>query len=753
MQSVTPVIKDLVLIGGGHSHVSVLKSFGMQPLPGVRLTLISRDTLTPYSGMLPGVIAGHYTVDQAHIDLAPLTRFAGARFFRASVVGIDPAARKVLLEDRPPVPYDVLSINSGSTPSTAGVQGADEFVVPVKPISRFLAHWEDLRERIAARAGPTSITVIGGGAGSVELVLAMRYALLESQPKAPPNRDLSFSLLTANEDILATYPRAVARRFRRILAERGVQVHTAARIVEVRNGVAFDDKRREFTADEFLWVTHAGAPSWLAEAGLALDEQGFLLIDDELRSVSDPTIFGAGDVATMQNHRRPKAGVFAVRQGGPLAYNLRQSLLGHRLRRYRPQRQFLTLISGGDQYAVASRGAWSAEGAWTWRWKDWIDRRFMRRFQELPEMSEQPEQPVPPELLSPEMEELTDDPMRCGGCGAKVGADVLTEALRDLEPLPRDDVIVGLNAPDDAALVAVPPDKLSVLTVDAFRPMILDPYVFGQITANHCLGDVYAMGGEPQSALTIATLPVWPQDKLIDELRQMLLGALDVFRSAETALVGGHTSEGTEISLGFSITGLIAKDQVLHKATLQAGDALILTKAVGTGTILAADMRARAQGQWVDAALASMLLSNQQAGRILRAHHASACTDVTGFGLVGHVLEMLAGSSLGATLDLSRLPTLAGAVESLAAGIASSLQPKNERFSRRLEADDSAQQNARFPLLYDPQTAGGLLAGIAHANANACIAELRAHGYAAAAVIGDIHPAADQARQIRIVTS
>jgi len=390
-------------------------------------------------------------------------------------------------------------------------------------------------------------------------------------------------------------------------------------------------------------------------------------------------------------------------------------------------------------------------------------------------MDERPEQSVPNELLSPEHEDLFGDAMRCGGCGAKVGADVLTEALRDLQVLPRDDVIVGLSEPDDAALVSIPTDKLLVLSVDAFRPMILDPFVFGQITANHCLGDIYAMGAEPQSAMTIATLPVWPEEKLIDELRQMLLGALDVFAESGTALVGGHTSEGAEISLGFSVTGLVERERVLHKATLRAGDVLILTKAIGTGTILAADMRAEARGRWVDAALESMLLSNYEAGGVLRAHAASACTDITGFGLAGHVLEMLGGSKLGATLDLASfglaghvlemlggsklgatldlasIPTLDGALQSLAAGITSSLQPKNERLARRIDNVDAVRQHACFPLLFDPQTAGGLLAGVPRENSDACLEDLRQHGYREATVIGDVHLAENLQRPVRIV--
>ena len=226
MQSATPVIKDLILIGGGHSHISVLKSFGMRPIPGVRLTLISRDTNTPYSGMLPGLVAGHYSFAEAHIDLAPLTRFANARFLRDSVIGIDPDSRTISLQHRPPINYDLLSINSGSTPSTDIVKGADEFVIPVKPISEFLAHWQNLRERLAARTEPTTIGVVGGGAGSVELILAIQHALVASEES--PEQPIRYELLTADDDILTTHLPAVARRFRRILGDRGIRIHTGA---------------------------------------------------------------------------------------------------------------------------------------------------------------------------------------------------------------------------------------------------------------------------------------------------------------------------------------------------------------------------------------------------------------------------------------------------------------------------------------------------------------------------------------------
>ena len=746
MQIGIPVIKDLVLIGGGHSHVAVLKAFGMRPLAGVRITLISQDTQTIYSGMLPGLIAGHYSIDQAHIDLAPLARFAGARFIRAKAIGIDHQARTVNLEGRPPVSYDILSINSGSLPSTGAVVGAEGVVIPVKPINQFLVYWQQLLQRVEVLSGKARIAVIGGGAGTVELALSAQYALNNLWKAA-----FSIDILTADPEILVGYHSKVGKRFRRILTERGINIHVDSRVIDVEKGFLRTISGREFEFEEILWVTQAGPPSWLANSGLGVDGEGFLLVDDHLQSVSHPDIFGAGDAATMVSHPRPKSGVFAVRQGAPLARNLRSFLLKRSLSRYKPQRHYLSLIGTGTKYAVGARAFWSAEGSWVWSWKDWIDRHWMRQYQVLPEMNEGlVAEQVPEQLIEPEVKDQLDDSMRCGGCGAKVGADILAAALSDITAVPRDDVIVGLNHPDDAALISIPEGKLSVLSVDFFRPIVNDPFIFGKIAANHCLNDIFAMGAEAQSAMTIVTLPVWPEQKLIHELKQMLAGAQEIFFAEGVALVGGHTAEGLELSLGFSVTGLAERNKVLHKATMQAGDVLILTKPLGTGTIFAADMRAKAKGRWVDNTIASMLQSNRAAGNCLHAYDANACTDVTGFGLIGHLLEMLDRSSLTATLNLDALPVLDGAVETSGLGILSSLHSKNELLARRLNAGEARDQHPGFPMLFDPQTAGGLLASISNAQASICIERLRELGYASASVIGSVRPRANNEQPIII---
>jgi selenide,water dikinase len=379
-----PILRDIVLVGGGHSHVGVIKSFGLQPMPGVRLTVICTDVHTPYSGMLPGYVAGHYDYDEVHIDLNRLAVFAGAHFYRDEVIGLDRANRKVLCRNRPPVPYDVLSINTGSTPQLHDVPGASQNAIAVKPITRFNDRWLALLDRVQKHVGTTTVAVVGAGAGGVELLLAMQFRLRNELRALGRNPDdLTFHLFTNNANILPTHNARVRRTFDAVLAARGVRVHRNAAVTQVSAGRLQTSSGEWVDADEMVWVTRAGGAAWLQDTGLALDADGFIQVTDTLQTVTDSNIFAAGDIAAMVNYPLEKAGVFAVRQGPPLAHNLRLSVQGAALKPYRPQRRWLALISTGDQYAVASRGWLSFAGVWVWRWKDWIDRSFMRKFQDL----------------------------------------------------------------------------------------------------------------------------------------------------------------------------------------------------------------------------------------------------------------------------------------------------------------------------------------------------------------------------------
>jgi selenide,water dikinase len=270
-------------------------------------------------------------------------------------------------------------------------------------------------------------------------------------------------------------------------------------------------------------------------------------------------------------------------------------------------------------------------------------------------------------------------------------------------------------------------------TVDFFRAMVDDPYLFGRIAATHALGDIYAMGGMPESALAIATLPTARPAIVEHDLFHMLRGGLDVLEAAGAVLVGGHSAEGAEVALGFAVTGRPRPGKLLRKGGLRPGDRLILTKPLGTGVILAADARGLASSRIIEGALATMTQSAGPAVSVLLAHRATACTDVTGFGLLGHLLEMLRASEMDAALDPEMIPALDGAISLLARGITSSLHADNVAAMAALGGTPSLSDTIAA-LMIDPQTAGGLLAGVPADRARACLAELRGRGYRAAEI-------------------
>lgn len=716
-----PIRRDLVLVGGGHSHVFVLKGFGMRPIPGVRLTLVCRDVHTPYSGMLPGLIAGHYTHDEAHIDLRKLARFAGARFVEDEVQGLDVGAKQIRFADRPPMGYDVVSINIGSTPARGGVPGVDEYATAVKPISKLVARWERLVERVLAADGAMRIGVVGAGAAGVEVTLAMQYRLDALLGERGCERRPDYFLFGSAPEPLPTHNRSVQKRFRRVLGERAIETRLGQRVAAVdERGVRLENGE-EVALDAVLWTTQASTQGWMREAGLSVDEHGFVRVSDSLESVSHGQVFAAGDCAAMVNYPREKAGVFAVRQGPPLTRNLRRSLLGEPLEAFAPQKEFLSLVSTGDQYAVGSRSVFTVQGEWVWRWKDKIDRKFMDKFsKDLPEMQA--------EVLDPLAEHGDAALMRCQGCGSKVAADVLSRVLEKIEPLARDGVILGLEAPDDAAAIDVPEGKSLVQTTDFFPAIVDDPYVFGKIAAQHALSDLYAMGAEPHSALVTAVTPFASESKCEQTLYPLLAGANEVLREAGAALIGGHSSEGEGMALGLTVNGLGAPEELVRKQGARVGDRLILTKPLGTGVLFAAEMRGEAQGRWISGAIESMLVSNGPAAHVLREHGVRAMTDVTGFGLAGHLLELL--GDLSARVDEEKLPLLEGAREMLEAGIASSLDPANRKRAEGIEGLSG--------IWSDPQTSGGLLAAVPTEKAAETTAALREAGCDHAAVIGEV---------------
>ena len=731
-----PVAKNLVLVGGGHSHALVLRMLAMEPLAGVQITVVSDVAHAPYSGMLPGLIAGFYSYDEAHIDLRRLCQFAGARFVLAECNGIDPANRRVSLKGRSPLAFDVLSINTGSTPRMENVPGADTFAVGSKPVPEFLRVWDRIVAEAETSDSVQRIAIVGGGAGGVELAVNMKQRL-------GPRADVA--LVHRSAEILETHNAKVRTIFTALLRELGITLHLNESVFEVQERKLLCSSGIVVDADHLLWVTSASPAKWIKKSGLETNEEGFMLVSRTLQSLSHPFVFGAGDAATIKGSPRPKSGVFAVRMAKPLLHNLRCHLNGEPLRKYRPQREFLSLIGTGAREAVASRRFLAMRSRAMWQLKDWIDRRFMRKFEDLPAMPGMGDEPPSAEVahgdsLADELSELRRrSQMRCLGCAAKVGSSILVDALDRLRSEGADSPALALlDHAEDAAVFPVPVGMELVQTVDYLPALMDDPFLFGRIATLHCFSDIFAMGAQPHSALATALVPFAADAVAGESLFQLLSGVVDALEETGAALYGGHTAEGNLLALGLTCNGFAAPGATMEKATPAPGHALILTKAVGTGTLFAAEMRLKARGRWIDSAVGSMSASNLEASRILKAHNASACTDVTGFGLAGHLLEMLKPLRRVARLDIEAVPLLEGAIQTASAGILSSLHRQNSRAMHGLDTPPKIAEHPVYPLLFDPQTSGGLLAAVPADRVTACIESLRDAGYSTAVPVGSI---------------
>lgn len=696
MTPTLPLTRDIVLIGGGHTHALVLRMWAMDPLPGARLTVIDPGPTVAYSGMLPGFVAGHYSRDQLDIDLVRLARIAGARVIMGRAQGLDRAARTVCVEDHLPVAYDIGSIDIGIHSSMENLAGFADAAIAAKPLGPFAARWQAFRDN------PGPVAMIGGGIAGAELAMAMAHNLRHRGTPQPVH-------LIDRGPILGEFAARPRARLLAALEDEGVTLHpdtdvTAITATSVRTAAGAEIPAR--------FVTGAAGPrpyGWLASTGLDL-HAGFVTVGPTLQS-TDPAVFAAGDCAHLGFAPRPKAGVYAVRAAPVLFHNLRVAAAETgRMRRFRPQRDYLKLVSLGGRRAFAEKGGRSLSGALMWRWKDHIDRKFMRQFRDLAPMT-------PPPLPRPRAAglEALATPM-CAGCGAKIGKSALTGVLATLPAPARADI---RPLPGDDAALLMTGEARQVLTTDHLRTLTPDPVLMTRIALIHALGDIWAMGAEPQAAVAQVTLPRMAPDLQRRSMHEILTTAHGLLRAAGADLVGGHSSMGDELVVGFSITGLCARDPITL-AGARPGDALILTKPIGSGTVLAAEMAGQARGDDVVACWQAMTRPQGAAARALAG--ARAMTDVTGFGLAGHLWGICEASGVAARIDLAALPLLPGAEALAEAGVRSTLWADNRGAVPLVSGPDGA----RMALLFDPQTAGGLLAAVA--DPAAVLAALRAAG-------------------------
>jgi selenide,water dikinase len=618
-------------------------------------------------------------------------------FVLAEISGLDLERQELLLEGRPGIRFDRLSLDLGAV--TASDPGGGR---PVKPLEPCLAWLGNLPPGAPIR-------IRGGGQAAVEVALAL--AARGYQPE-----------LLLRGERLNLGSRAANRAGERLLA---------AASIPVQRQVPGD-------APADLACTGSRAPAWLAASGLPVDAaSGRVLTEPSLQVLGHPGLFASGDCGLIASDPRPAAGVWAVRAAPTLAANLQRSLEQpeRRLSPWRPQARALQLLGDGGTrsgrpQALALWGPLAlGPSPWLWIWKERIDRGFMQRFDALPPMAAG----------------AASEPMACRGCAAKLAASPLASALARLSGSP-----ANPPQPEDAALVATTAGgELLLQSVDGFPALVDDPWLNARLTTLHACSDLWACGARLTSVQALVTVPEAGARLQEELLLQSLAGVRSVLDPLGASLIGGHTLEGRDgagLALALTVNGTVAPQHFWPKGPLQPGDLLLLSRPIGTGVLFAAAMAGAAEASWLDGALALMQQSQAELVAILRAHGCRACTDITGFGLLGHLGEMVATAgpgiaSAGVELDGSAIPALAGSLELLEQGHASSLAPSNASALAlldgpiQLKAPPSAAQLA---LLIDPQTCGPLLAALPNEQAPAALAAMQAAGFAQAAVIGRV---------------
>ncbi len=677
--------KHIVLIGVGHTNAHIVRQWGMNPIPDTDLTCVSDFPIATYSGMMPAVLAQQISPSEMQIDLVRLCASVGARLICGKVTGVDHDRNEVHLEDRPPLAFDALSIGMGSIPTTQGVEIQGNSLIKIKPMQTFL-------DRLAAkihdwqRSNESSclkIAIVGSGVAGVEISLCLKAFLAKHT-----DRPIQQRIVTRSEQILPDVADAMRAKAIAKLRSRQTQITTGQSVVAVADRYITLADGSSIETDIVIWATGASAPDALGRFGLPTDNRGFLTTDATLRSTSGKPCFAVGDSGTIVGESLAKAGVYAVRQGPILWQNLHRLLSNRELKRYRPQRSFLKLLNCGDGSAIAQWKGISFAGSVAMRLKHRIDSKFMQMYR-------------PPAM---DIGGEIDVQMQCRGCGCKLGADPLANAI----------AMIGGDGIEleDASLVGETNEAKLLASTDFFTMPFDDAYLSGRVAALHSASDIIASGGLPTHALATVVLADGDVETQQRTLADFLSGARREFEPMGARIVGGHTIVGPRMEAGFTVIGSTAGD-MLRKRNLQVGDVICVTKPLGIGVLLAAHMQAAClAAEYLDV-VDTMLAAQHGYVAVANAFELTAMTDVTGFGLAGHLVEMLQESNVSAELSLDRIPMIQGAQRVLHAGIRSTLAPENRRFGRWITVDDKLRDEAAYQVLFDPQTCGGLLFGIA----------------------------------------
>lgn len=688
--------KRLVLIGAGNAHLLVLKKWAMQPLKEVECLLVTERPTVLYSGMVPGLLAGEYRREEVEIDLVRICRNIGVSLWIDRVVGV--TSHKVLFDSRPSVVADCISINVGSKPKPIEDIGLVPLHIPLKPLNDFIKGIEEWEAGIESRLN-NRFWIIGGGGSGVEVSLALKQRW----------RSKSVELgIVAGSSLSTT--------FETLLKEKGVILRRDSLVQKIHAD------HLELNSGEKL--RYEGAVSCTGPEPIGLQQDGtsprYIAVSDTLTSTEMASVFAVGDCAELDSLGLPKNGVYSVREGQILRDNLWAFFQERPLKPFKPQKRTLALFNVTDGRALARYGSWEGVSRFNRRLKEWIDRKWVRKFHELGKS------PMPVDRAIPSM--------LCGGCGAKVAPAVLSSALARLRIERSPSILMGVKDGEDGSVHRPPEGKVEVQTVDFLKGFMNDPFLMGEIAAEHALSDLYAMNAIPFGAQAILAVPPMNAELQEDFIVQVLSGALVALEKSGACLLGGHTTQFDSIGVGFSLTGYADPANLFLKEHLKEGDSLILTKPLGSGVLLTSLERGLLSGACQVELFKQLRQSNRDASRLCSTYGVQAVTDVTGFGLLGHLAEMCRASGVSAEIRVSDIPVMPGVEDSFRSGIRSTVHAGNQTVLKDVEGRASIPE-----VLFDPQTSGGLLIGIRQGCAKGLLELLVSKGYRAA-LVGEVVP-------------
>ena len=688
-QQEIPINNDLVLIGGGHSHIMLMMELSQKPIQGNRITLISKEIDTPYSGMIPGFIEGIYTWRETHIDLYKLCFKLNIRFIHSEVLEISAINKEIILKQRPKIKFDVLSINTGIKSNNKTIKGALKYCVPVKPISKLSDNFlTEIKKN-------NNIAFIGGGPASVELALGLQKRFKNKKS------NFKISIITGKNGLLSSFPPKTRKVAKQTLQNTQINVIEKVEVIEVKKDKLLLSNKTKLKIDKSILSTNAMPPEWIKKSDIILNPDNFIIVNDKFQTNYN-YIFAAGDVVDFNNQNLSKSGVYAVRSGKPLSKSIRGFIQKKTPVPYKFNKNYLSIIGLSNGLAIATKYNFTFTSRFCFLLKKIIDQQFVKKFNNL-SVKKYSNFSDLLKIFYKLKKTNTNIPsyrMQCRGCAAKVDFNALKNTL------PKNII----NTSEDAINIKDYPNLYQ--SVDMINSIVSDPYLLGKIAANHAISDVIAVNSKLISALMILQLPFSNTEINSRDLEQVTAGANDVFKLTGCSISGGHTMIGKDKDpvIGFSVMGekkTIISNKIPNK--LKINDILILTEKIGSGIIFSGINNDIIDSYYQIEVLNQMSEGNINFSRISDKLKTLSMTDITGFGLANHLLNLIKRDSgkTGLTIYPDKIPLFNGVKEALSKKVRSSLFDKNFNTAQK---DLVYNRDTKLidEILYDPQTVGGL---------------------------------------------